>query len=456
MSTFSIPINLKPLLLVILLLCSIPTLHGQLVIDTEMDPEVMVKEHLIGERVKVRNIRIRGRVGTYGYFKDYGRKPLMGEGLVFSTGNVLAVAGPNRKAKTTGQVGTKGDQELYQIAKHPTYDATGISFEFVPEFETMVFNFVFGSEEYVEYVNTAFNDVFGFFLQGPGYDGRVNLAVIPGTKTPISINSVNHILNRDFYIDNNYFDRRGKPLNSLLAKLDSAWVDRYEMDGLTKLIRIEAPVIPGKVYKIKIAICDVSDGIYDSAVMLEGKSFTSLPNDLEARNAILAAEASQFRRAFEPGVLGTGAPKPGPELLGGDPGEMVEELDSISEKPEEPIAVEPPAGPPKDWKLLVTFDYDSHALDTRATMQLDQGLMHIREHPESTLLVRGHTCDRGSRSYNQRLSRRRAEAVKAYLVKEGILSNQIEVGAFDYSEPRVENDSEDNRSKNRRVEVGWK
>ena len=439
---------MKNFFLTVAAFCLLLPAQAQMVIDTSISPESLVKDVLIGERVQVRNVRIRGRKGTYGYFKDEGRKPLIGEGIVFSTGNVFRVPGPNMKAKTSGQVGTKGDKELYHIAKHPTYDATGISFEFVPEFELMVFNFVFGSEEYVEYVNTAFNDVFAFFLEGPGYKGRVNLAVVPGTKTPISINTINHIQNRDFYIDNNYFDRRGKPLMDRLAKLDSAWVDRYEMDGLTKLIRIQARVIPGETYKLKIGICDVSDGIYDSAVMLEGKSFTSLPNDLEAREAILQAEASQFRRAFQPAVIGEGRPKPGPELL----------ATSVPPPPPKDSTPAPPviSTPPKDWKLLVTFDYDSYALDTRAVMQLEDGLMHLREHPEHAILVRGHTCNMGSRSYNQRLSRKRGEAVKAFLVKAGLSADQIEVVAFDYSQPKADNDTEEHRTENRRVEVSWK
>lgn len=447
---------MKNLLLFLAIFTLLSTAQGQMAIDTSITPEEMVRDVLLGGRMEVKNIRIRGRVGTYGYFKDEGPKPLMGEGLVFSTGNVFEAAGPNMKAKTSGIVGTKGDIELFQIAKHPTYDATGISFEFVPEFELMVFNFVFGSEEYVEYVNTAFNDVFGFFMEGPGYKGRVNLAVIPGTDKPISVNTVNHIMNRDFYIDNNYFDRRSKPLPDLLEKLDPIWVNRYEMDGLTKLIQIQARVIPGRTYKLKVAVCDVSDGIYDSVVMLEGKSFTSLPADMGARQAILEAEASQFRRAYEPGILGQDAPKPGPELLSFQREEEIpDELPPDGPVPD-PVPPADPVAPPADWKLLVTFDLDSYALDMRAQKQLEEALMHIREHPDATLLLRGHTCNIGSKRYNERLSKRRAEAVKTYLVAAGIPASQLELAYFDYAQPAVDNDTEDHRAQNRRVEVGWK
>ena len=69
------------------------------------------------------------------------------------------------------------------------------------------FNYVFGSEEYPEFVNAGFNDAFGFFLSGPNPTGGMyvdqNLAIVPGTaNTPVSIFNVNNVSNSAYYVDN--------------------------------------------------------------------------------------------------------------------------------------------------------------------------------------------------------------------------------------------------------------
>jgi hypothetical protein len=57
-----------------------------------------------------------------------------------------------------------------------TFDATVLEFDFVPTFSTVQFQYVFSSEEYSDFSNTSFNDVFAFFVNG------VNIAVVPGTS----------------------------------------------------------------------------------------------------------------------------------------------------------------------------------------------------------------------------------------------------------------------------------
>jgi len=52
-----------------------------------------------------------------------------------------------------------------------TFDASILEFDFIPQSDTLKFNYIFGSEEYPEYVNSGYNDVFGFFISGPGIAG---------------------------------------------------------------------------------------------------------------------------------------------------------------------------------------------------------------------------------------------------------------------------------------------
>lgn len=429
--------------------------QGQLVMDSSYDARQLVEEVLLGNRLKVANPRIRGQKGTYGKFEDQSSKPIIGQGVVFSTGSIFDLPGPNRRASTGRNMNGQGDKALFYLADGPTYDAAGIEFDFIAEYENFVFNYYFGSEEYTEYVNSQFNDVFAFFITGPGYSRNTNLAVVPGRKTPITINTIHPGKNTDFYIDNNVFNSRGYRLVEKEAKVDSVWSGNLELDGFTKLMQIEAQVQPGEKYHIKIVVADVNDGAYDSAVFLEGKSFTSLPSDPIERAEIERRESSQFVRAYEPGVLGQKRPRPGPVLL------------QLQAATAQSIEVDRPAPDtlPSDTAtttasdfelaLVVEFGLDSDVLDAASRQALDQVLEQIRGEEGRSLLLEGHTCDLGNRAYNLRLSRRRAVAVRQYFLDRGVAPDRIQIRAEAFAVPRAPNTAEANRALNRRVELRW-
>jgi len=131
-------------------------------------------------------------------------------------------------------------------------------------------NFVFASEEYLEFVGSAFNDVFGFFISGPGFAGLQNLAVLDSViyasggvsyNAPISVNTVNDLTYSEYFVYN-------------------CW-DIVEYDGYTLPFQLLHVITPGQSYHFKIAIADAGDGIYDAAVFLKAGSFlgyASVPN----------------------------------------------------------------------------------------------------------------------------------------------------------------------------------
>ncbi|MGI6776859.1 MAG: choice-of-anchor L domain-containing protein [Acetivibrionales bacterium] len=145
-----------------------------------------------------------------------------------------------------------------------TNDAAVLEFDFVPEGDVVSFMYVFASDEYNEYVY-KYNDVFGFFLNGE------NVALIPGTNTPVSINNVNggnpyggeNASYPQYYI-NNDLDDNGGSVNT-------------EMDGLTKVLTVEARVNPNEINHIKLAIADALDSAYDSVVFIKAGSFSGKP-----------------------------------------------------------------------------------------------------------------------------------------------------------------------------------
>lgn len=410
--------------------------HAQIIIDTGYNPAGLVSEVLLGNRIRVRNVKYAGSKLSIARFIDPADQPLISDGIVITTGRTQEVPGPNRRPGTGINLGERGDRSLQHIARGPTYDAAVLEFEFMASEELLTFNFVFASEEYTEYVFSQFNDVFAFFISGPGIDGIKNLAVVPRNKAPITVNTVNHMINSRNYIDNNSFDRKGNVKGTKVEKLDQGLLDAIEFDGMTSLLKAQTRVMPGKVYKIRIAIADVGDGRFDSAVFLEAGSFTSLPRDPIARKEIMLREYADVRRKYDPVSVGE-APLPS--------GSAFAEEDSVPNHPDETDY--------DGWKRVVNFEFDQAILNSKAKTQLSEAAAKMKNTANGRIRILGHTDDRGSKSYNERLSRRRAEAVKSYLRTKGVSSDRMEVEWFGYDRPVKANETDDGRARNRRVEV---
>ncbi|MBL0018457.1 MAG: OmpA family protein [Bacteroidetes bacterium] len=406
---------------------------AQIQIDTSYSHSELVNDVLLGKRVKVRNVRYVGSKLAVSAFRDTSLTPLMAEGILLSTGKVFDAKGPNRRANTTYNIGTRGEHGLESIAKGMTFDAAYIEFDFQPEMETVIFNFVFGSEEYTEYVNSQFNDVFAFWISGPGYKGVKNLAVVPQNNAPITVNTINHISNRYNYVDNNPFDRLGNLKKENISHLYPDLLRNYEYDGFTSLLTAEARVRPGEVYHIKIAIADVSDGRYDSAVFLEGNSFSSLPLDPVARAELLNEDFGEIKRKFRPVKVGE---NPKEELVVRDSKVKTESN-----------------GDANSWSLMVNFDFDNATLSSEEKAKLDSAWTYVLAKSKLKVSVQGHTDNVGADNYNNRLSVRRATAVLNYLKSKGLASDRISTQGFGFHQPATTNDTDEGRAINRRVEV---
>jgi OmpA-OmpF porin, OOP family len=114
-------------------------------------------------------------------------------------------------------------------------------------------------------------------------------------------------------------------------------------------------------------------------------------------------------------------------------------------KPEPVKPVVPEAGPQKpavkaDFKAETLFDFDKFKVKVEGQKELDSKIIAaMKSHPEvEKLLVTGHTDRIGSAKYNQKLSERRANAVKEYLVKQGVAADRIKAVGKGESEPNAE------------------
>ncbi|MEM6722915.1 MAG: choice-of-anchor L domain-containing protein [Bacteroidota bacterium] len=188
-----------------------------------------------------------------GFLSSFG----MQSGIVLTSGQSINAQGPNSAGGTGTSLGNPGDADLDGLSNANTNDACVLEFDVFAVTDMLQFNYVFGSDEYPEFVNSGFNDVFGFFISGPGIVGDQNIALIPGTSTPVAINNVNDQLNTAFYVDNQGSSCNGQSI---------------EYDGHTTVLTAMATVQPCQTYRLKLAVADAGDFIFDSGVFIEAQS----------------------------------------------------------------------------------------------------------------------------------------------------------------------------------------
>lgn len=276
-------------LTILTLFCAFNSLQAQLLEVTPgsqppyNDLPELIRQHLTGAGVDILNVEFTGDPKAVGYFTGGIQSVGLERGLLMSTGSAGSQSG------TFGAIGADqtgvdfastdhtihiDDSTLSQLAGGFVNDLNRYRITFRPRGDSIRFRYVFASEEYPEYACSPYNDVFGFFLTGPNPDStgaynNFNIALVPGTGLPVAINNLHPAnavypncppLNVQFYINNNQ------------SNIQPVY------DGLTQVFVAEAKVIPCALYQMTLAIADVSDGVYDSAVFLEANSFGGEPD----------------------------------------------------------------------------------------------------------------------------------------------------------------------------------
>ncbi len=248
-------------------------------------------EKILGVESLVKNIFIKGNCRNVSNIKAIGNEELsigqfkkgtdnikLKDGIILSTGTIDLAQGPNIDNESGfGFEIQSTDPDLSQSATSTLFDVTGIEFEFVPLTDRITFRYVFASEEYCEFVGTEFNDVFGFFVSGPGINGTfsddaINVASIitlDGTEEIVSINSINHLFNETFYVSN----ITTTDAQNCEISYNPSFQEVVEYDGFTIPLIASFAVIPCETYRIRLVLGDVGDAILDSAVFLESNSF---------------------------------------------------------------------------------------------------------------------------------------------------------------------------------------
>jgi len=204
-----------------------------------------------------------GASAASGFFSGGSGILAFDTGIVLTTGNATLLPGPNTKShfETDFSVnnGAAGYAPLQAInGGISTWDASVLSFSFVPTAGVVSFRVIFGSEDYNDYEETPYNDVFAFYLNG------TNIALLPGTSSHINASTVHHYRNETYYTDN------PAPSSPLNTRLDG-------LAGNSTPLYATGPVNAGQTNTIVVAIADTADRSLDSAVFLQMGSFQPVP-----------------------------------------------------------------------------------------------------------------------------------------------------------------------------------
>ncbi|MGF1565680.1 MAG: choice-of-anchor L domain-containing protein [Flavobacteriales bacterium] len=283
-------------IIVLLTLFSGLLASAQPTLTTGLTLEEYVNDILLGTGVTAFNIQLTGDPAQIGYLQNAGSTlfPIDG-GIVLSTGAAGQMACQNDFAffpsnPNFGDLLTVANSVPPLIGQNfsvsQVNDVCILEFDFVATGDSLKFDYVFGSDEYDFYINTQFNDVFAFFISGPGItgpyssppgfpNGARNIAFLPGSSPPLPItissvhsgqdNGLANIppLNEEFHITN-------------LGPDGFILIDpNICVNGFTIPITAEELLICGETYHIALAIADGFDQQLTSWVVLREGSFES-------------------------------------------------------------------------------------------------------------------------------------------------------------------------------------
>jgi gliding motility-associated-like protein len=300
---------MKRLLSIFVFVLSTVSSIGQITVTNTQTPTQLVQNVLMGFGVTASNITYNGSPinaqavqGNVSFFNAANTNFPIQSGVLLTTGQGIGAVGPNNSTSQTngGTPNVSSDVNLNDIANGSVTNGVFLEFDFVPAGDTISFRYIFGSEEYPEFSPSSFNDAFGFFLWGPGISGPynyvpnpglypgggANLAVIPGTSTPVTINNVGDANNTQYYV----FNDNG-----------STYGTAIQYDGTTVLLTANASVQCGETYHIKLAICNVGDQSYDSGVFLEANSFSS--EAVEVSVATVSGDTSVYEGCSQANLM---------------------------------------------------------------------------------------------------------------------------------------------------------
>jgi len=262
-------------ILLVIIVSSTFVTFGQLIIANQGGTASAVVNAMVGGGLTVSNATITCPSNAYGTFTN-GATTNIGipSGIVLTTGNVNTLNGSGGTFWSANNGTTCNDAQLGSLEPLADYDCCILEFDVVPSCTTLRIRFVFGSEEYPEWVSAGYNDAFGFFVTGQNPSGgnynNTNVATLPNNTTIVSIDNVNANTNSAYYVNNS------TGTSSVL-------------DAFTTVLTRDVAVTPCQTYHFKLAIADAGDPIFDSGVFID---FLDCINSVTATTTVTAASCA--------------------------------------------------------------------------------------------------------------------------------------------------------------------
>ncbi|MDX9696267.1 MAG: OmpA family protein, partial [Bacteroidales bacterium] len=346
--------------------------------------EFFLKDHSSG--IQLKNIKFTGEKKSLGYFIYKGEfKILPSDGIILSTGNVIDSEGSLGNIAST-ENHSDGDIDIEIIANNRSYDAAIIEFDFMSFSDSVSFSYVFASEEYPEYVNFGVSDAFAFLVSEKDDNKKINLATLPNSSIPITIDLINIKANSQYFIANSHIDFINQNYSESALRFYYENKRLFEFDGFTVVLETGLKLKPFTIYHFKIVIADVGDMKFDSWVLLKGNSFRSCG----LKSNPTKQQITTYFNEFSTDTL------------------HISELDST-------ISIETP----------IYFEFDSDKLNDSAQTIIDH-IITMLNNTDFSLEINGYADKVGNNKYNIELSKLRADAVKNYIISKGISEKRIE------------------------------
>ena len=246
-----------------------------------------------------------------GIFVSVATPIALDSGIILCTGHASAASGAEPPLTSTN-LGFAGDADLnpYLGTTTSSFDGCALIIHFVPKGDTVSFRYQFGSEEYRQSTCGAYNDAFAFFISGPGISASLpgaNMALVPGTNVPVAVNTVNsgtigttagcNIANCTSY-------GSGSPFTGYF--IDNTGGSTISYHGYTTVFTAQHWVIPCDTYRIKMAIVDAGNALYDSGVFIEAgslKTHTVIFNHFDSTGSTIAGVPHSIVKGCNPAIL---------------------------------------------------------------------------------------------------------------------------------------------------------
>lgn len=399
-------------IILLILILNFNSLKSQVFkVDTTYTPNKIVNNYFIGKNhdgIKIKNISYSGAKNSIGlfFYNSNIQQSLPSKGIALSTGNVIdAMAKWANTALASTENYNGGDYDLSKIVNNKTFDSAILEFDFLSLTDSISFIFQFASEEYPQYVRKGVSDIFGFFVSDIETEIKKNIAVLPNTNIPITIDLINNDINSHYYVSNNKLEYKHGSNGSRFERFkENQYL--FTFNGYTKPISTGMKLKAYRWYHFKIAIADVGDRKFDSWIFLTGNSFVSSGNT----HTPTKRNIKDYLQDFNTDSI------------------QINEVDNK-------IVILAP----------IYFDFNSSTIK-EAFNNLFINIISILRYSEYYVNINGFADETGEESYNLKLSQERANNVKQYLIDKGI--NEDRLNAFGKGEIT----SDINLDKSRKVE----